>query len=152
MKNDPFTLLIALDKEGSANGELYLDDGESYAHEEGYLVWRQLFAQDTPEGLVMGGDDLVNFNPDRAVDQTVLAEYSTDNAFAKSISKVRIEKIIVLGMNKKPRGVLNEGIPLEFTWEEGVAFDGDKEGKASVLVIKNPGAFVVQKWGILAHY
>lgn len=30
MKLDPFTLRIALDKKGSAQGELYLDDGETF--------------------------------------------------------------------------------------------------------------------------
>ncbi|CAE6475272.1 unnamed protein product [Rhizoctonia solani] len=151
MKNDPFTLLMALDNQGSAGGDLYLDDGESYAHEEGYLVWRQFFAQTADEGLVIAGDDLVSDNLDRTVDQTALEQYSPENAFAKSISQVRIEKIIVLG-SKKPKAVLNDGIPLEFTYEAGVTYDQTKEGRASVLTIKNPGAFVVKTWGIYAQY
>ncbi|KDN37171.1 hypothetical protein RSAG8_10303, partial [Rhizoctonia solani AG-8 WAC10335] len=147
MKKDPFTLLMALDNKGSAGGDLYLDDGESYAHEEGYLVWRQFFAQTADEGLVIAGDDLVSDNPDRAVDQTALEQYSPENTFAKSISHVRIEKIVVLG-SKKPKVVLNDGVPLEFTYEDGVAFDQNKEGRASVLTIKNPGAVVVKSWGL----
>ena len=31
MAKDPITLIIALDREGSAVGELYVDDGSSYA-------------------------------------------------------------------------------------------------------------------------
>jgi len=32
---DPFTLIVALDQGGSAVGSLYLDDGCSYAYEQG---------------------------------------------------------------------------------------------------------------------
>ncbi|KAL5638373.1 hypothetical protein ACGC1H_005151 [Rhizoctonia solani] len=151
MKHDPFTLLMALDNEGSAGGDLYLDDGESYAHEEGHLIWRQFFAQTADTGLVIAGDDLVNDNSDRAVDQTALEQYNPENAFAKSISHVRIEKIVVLG-SKRPNVVLNDGVPLEFTYEDGITFDQNKEGRASVLTIKNPGALVAKVWGIYAQY
>ncbi|CUA67040.1 alpha 1,3-glucosidase [Rhizoctonia solani] len=151
MKHDPFTLLMALDNQGSAVGDLYLDDGETYAHEEGYLVWRQFFAQMTDGGLVIAGDDLVSENSDRAVDQTALEQYSPDNAFAKSISHVRVEKIVILG-SKKPKAVLSDGVPIGFTYEDGVTFDQKKEGRASVLTIKNPGALVAKAWGVYAQY
>ena len=32
---DPFTLIVVLDQQGSAAGSLYLDDGHSYAYEKG---------------------------------------------------------------------------------------------------------------------
>ena len=32
---DPFTLTVALDKHNEATGSLYLDDGNSHAHESG---------------------------------------------------------------------------------------------------------------------
>ena len=34
MKSDPYTLVIALDEEGSASGKLYVDDGETFAQEQ----------------------------------------------------------------------------------------------------------------------
>ncbi|KAF8750413.1 Galactose mutarotase-like [Rhizoctonia solani] len=143
MKNDPFTLLMALDNQGSAGGDLYLDDGESYEHESGSLVWRQFFAQMADGGLVIAGDDLVSENLDRTVDQTALEQYNPENAFAKSIAQVRVERIIILG-SKKPKAVLKDRLPLEFTYEAGVTFDQNKDGRASVLTIKNPGAFIVR--------
>ncbi|CCO30246.1 alpha 1,3-glucosidase [Rhizoctonia solani AG-1 IB] len=151
MKNDPFTLLVALDNQGSAGGDLYLDDGESYAHEDGQLVWRQFFAQTAEGGLVIAGDDLVSDNLDRTVDQTALEQYSAENAFAKSIAQVRIGKIVVLG-SRKPKAVVNDGVPVEFRYEDGVTFDENKEGRASVLTIKNPGAVVVSTWGLYVQY
>ncbi|KAI0706628.1 hypothetical protein C8Q76DRAFT_819052 [Earliella scabrosa] len=45
MKYDPFTLRVALNNEGAARGELYLDDGETYAHQEGKFVWREFAAE-----------------------------------------------------------------------------------------------------------
>src|SRR3954453_8534082 len=44
MRHDPFTLRIALDKNGKARGELYLDDGETFAHWDGEIVWREFTA------------------------------------------------------------------------------------------------------------
>ncbi|KAF8608373.1 glycoside hydrolase family 31 protein [Ceratobasidium sp. AG-I] len=152
MKYDPFTLLVTLDNSGSAGGELYLDDGDSYAHEQGQFVWRQFYAELAQEGLVLASDDLAEDNLDRAVDQAALQRYDQENAFAKDLAKVRVERIVVLGLNKTPKRVLNEGVNVEFSWEEGVPSDGSKEGKASVLLIKNPGLLVVKKWGLFVGF
>ena len=38
MVTDPITLVIALDKAGTARGELYLDDGRSYAFQVGACI------------------------------------------------------------------------------------------------------------------
>lgn len=39
MRNDPFHMVVALDSAGHAQGELYVDDGESYAYTKGeYLL------------------------------------------------------------------------------------------------------------------
>lgn len=40
MADDPYTLVVALDKEGCAEGELFLDDGKSYKFESGQYVLR----------------------------------------------------------------------------------------------------------------
>lgn len=37
---DPFTLIVALDKDGKASGDLYLDDGHSFAFKRGQYVHR----------------------------------------------------------------------------------------------------------------
>ncbi|QRV83994.1 glycoside hydrolase family 31 protein [Ceratobasidium sp. AG-Ba] len=152
MKHDPVTLLVALDKEGGAAGEIYLDDGDSYSHEKGHFIWRQFYAETAKQGLVIASEDLAADNLDRAVDQVVLERYDADNAFAREMAHVRIERIVVLGLKKAPKVIRNEGIEIEFTWEAGEAADGKKDGKASVLVIKNPGAFVAKKWGFLVEF
>ena len=40
MTADPFTLWIALDDSGSAQGDLYVDDGHSFAYQRGSCIWR----------------------------------------------------------------------------------------------------------------
>ncbi|KAG9077314.1 hypothetical protein FS749_010811 [Ceratobasidium sp. UAMH 11750] len=152
MKYDPFTLLVALDKDGIAGGEVYLDDGESYTHEKGQFLWRQFFAEIGEQGLVLACDDLTEDNLDRAVDQVALESYDPNNTFAKEMANVRVERIVVLGLRKTPKAVMNEGVDVEFTWEAGLPADGKTNGKASVLVIKNPGVLVGKSWGMLVAF
>ncbi len=47
MKDDPYTLLVVLDKNGKAEGMLYADDGETLAHEQGYYVLRKFTFADS---------------------------------------------------------------------------------------------------------
>jgi len=41
MAHDPFTLIVALDKDGKAEGDLYLDDGKSFAFKRGVYAHRR---------------------------------------------------------------------------------------------------------------
>lgn len=41
MVNDPFTLVVALDKSGYAVGDLYIDDGHSFAFAQGQYLHRR---------------------------------------------------------------------------------------------------------------
>eukprot|EP01050_Picozoa_sp_SAG11_P028490 SAG11_NODE_7632_length_1119_cov_0.878431_1_plen_188_part_10 len=43
MANDPYTLQVAMDHEGSASGDLYLDDGHSYDHAKKNAFQRRRF-------------------------------------------------------------------------------------------------------------
>ena len=150
MKHDPFTLRVALDSSGTARGELYLDDGETYSHEKGDLVWREFDAKSDGKGLVITSKDLVHSSLDKAVDGVALATYNPKNAFANSIQSVKVERISILGLKSKPGFVkTSTGESLEWDWAEGVQAKGSKEGASSVLTIKNPGVHVVSDWSIL---
>lgn len=60
-----------------------------------------------------------------------------------------MEKIVVLGLNSKPKAVAVEGgEALEFIYTAGVPAVGKKEGTASVLVVKDPGVAVSKDWEI----
>merc|ERR1712121_126118 len=41
MHDDPITLVVAPDKEGKASGTLYLDDGQSFAYQQGAKLYMQ---------------------------------------------------------------------------------------------------------------
>ena len=149
MRRDPFTLKVALSQTGSASGELYLDDGESYDHREGNFIWRQFVAESSKKIIKISSKDLAAKNADRAVDGVELATYNGGNTFANSLNGVRVERIVVLGLKDKPSKVTLGKTDLEFTFKNGVAAVGKKEGVASELTIKNPGVFVTSDWTVI---
>ncbi|KAG8935147.1 hypothetical protein FRC02_008498 [Tulasnella sp. 418] len=144
MKHDPFTLTIALSKTGHAEGELYLDDGETYQHEKGEVVWRQFKADKRGrKGLSISSIDLASQHSDEVVDGVALTGiYSDKNSFATSMGQVAVEKVIVLGFDGKPSSVKNGSKELQWTWEPAT------KSRSSVLTVKNPGATIVQGWTI----
>ena len=149
MKRDPFTLKVALSQSGSARGELYLDDGESYDHREGNFVWREFVAESTKKVVKISSKDLASRNADRAVDGVELATYDGGNHFANALKGVRVERIVVLGLKNRPSKVTLGNTDLEFTFEDGVAAVGRKEGVASKLTVKNPGGIIASDWTVV---
>lgn len=154
MKFDPFTLRVALSKEGSARGELYLDDGETFSHQEGQFVWRE-FAAEKPskksKGVTIKSRDLGAQKPGEAVDHVALATYDSGNEYAKRIASVRVEKVVVLGLAGKPTRVSVGGKELQWSFTPGVAASEKSEGAASELVIKDPKLPVAADWEILVE-
>lgn len=77
MKNDPYLLVIALDKLGQASGVLYVDDGESFDYKKGKSI-------------------LVDF---KASTKGVVATVVTEDAdYSETLAGIKIEKISVLGL------------------------------------------------------
>lgn len=145
MWRDPFTLVIALGRGGEAEGELYLDDGDSFGYQRGEYVWRGFKA--VPEK----GQTVVSSFAKVEENGTSLTPYSaTGNEWARKIDDVRVEKIVVLGLQKKPSKVSVDGevTELEWVWEAGKAANGKSEGTASRLTIKNPSVRIVRAWNI----
>ena len=156
MKNDPFTLRVALSKAGTARGELYLDDGESYSHQQGQFIWREFVAK--KEGtkksktLKILSRDLAAEKPNDAVDGVALKSFNPSNDYAKSIAHVRVEKIVLVGLSSKPSSVKVEGGE-ELVWEytPGVSASEKKEGRPSLLTIKDPRVLVTKDWAIVVQ-
>lgn len=148
MRYDPFTLTVALDRTGGARGEIYLDDGVSYSHEKGELVWKEFKAFRTSGGMKgtsITATCLGKTKGDEAVDGVSLAKvYQCHNPFAKSMKSVEIEKILVLGLTGEPKKVSLAGgsDKIEWTWKAG------SKTQASELVIKKPKAFIAEGWTI----
>jgi alpha 1,3-glucosidase len=90
MAADPVTLVIALDANGEAQGDLYLDDGHSFAFQRGHYSYRSfIFAADGTLKSVAG-------------ELPKTAELPVSNA--KYDSGVVIDKIVVIGLVDGPDG------------------------------------------------
>ena len=151
MKRDPFTLRVALSKAGTARGELYLDDGESYNHMKGQFIWREFIAEKSSKSktLRLSSRDLGAAKPNEAVDGVALQTYDPDNDYAKDMAEVRVEKIIVLGLSAKPSSVkLPGGQELIWEYTPGVGSGDKKESAASLLVIRDPKVLIAKDWSI----
>ena len=162
MHRDPFTLRIALDSSLTAHGELYLDDGTTYAYKQGHLTWRGLSvdSMDKTE-LRLSNFDMAAATPRSAVEGATLAEFRRENPFQTGIASVRVERVVILGLPGMPKRVAVEGSSSssssssarELAWEFGPgvaagAVRGDRDGVASVLTIKDPGLGVASDWAI----
>ncbi|KAH9976092.1 alpha glucosidase [Lactifluus volemus] len=156
MHRDPFTLRIALDSSLTAQGELYLDDGTTYAYNRGHSpgalrLTNTDLALATPRSAVQG-------NPHHHQNNGALSEFRSDNPFQTGIASVRVERVVVLGLPGKPRRVAIEGNAgssggsgghLEWEFGPGVAaVQGGGDGVASVLTIKDPGLGIATDWAI----
>ena len=144
MWQDPFTLVIALSKEGTAKGKLYLDDGEGYEYQSGAYILRQfeysghmLKSTSKPsQPIVQTTKDVEKYDP-------------TGNSWAQAVAHVKVERIVIMGLKSEPKSVRVGGkLDLEYTYEKGVSSDSKKGGMGSRLVIKNPGVGVVEDWEI----
>jgi len=155
MHRDPFTLRVALDNSLTARGEIYLDDGVTYAHKEGHLAWRGLSVDSAAKGvdatteLRLVNTDLASAAPRAAVEGGAIASLNPQNPFQKDIASVRVERVIVLGLPGKPTRVAIEGgSELEWAYTPGVAAEAKTDGVASVLTIKDPQLGVASDWAI----
>ncbi|KAF2743555.1 glycoside hydrolase family 31 protein [Sporormia fimetaria CBS 119925] len=140
MKYDPFTLVVVLDKDGNAQGTLYLDDGETFEYQNGAYIYRRFSFDGKRNSLT----------------STNLGERATvkTDKYLKAMDKVRVEKIIVVNApkawkTKKEVVVMEEGkkesarkktAELEF-------FEGEK-GKADWAVVRNPKVGIGRGWRI----
>jgi alpha 1,3-glucosidase len=154
MEHDPFTLRVALDEKGSARGELYLDDGESFLYRSGQLIWREFVAQRYEKKVLrLSSHDLVGQHPAQAVDGVDLAAYDPHNAFVRGLGEVRVEKVVVVGLGTKPKSVkLENGDELDWRYAVGVSAKEKKQGVASVLTIKDPHVLVAKDWAIVIQW
>lgn len=119
MYRDPYTLYIAPNKEGKAQGQLYIDDGESFGYESGEFV-------------------AVNFNFD--LKQGLKARVNTGSKrYQDSIEDVMIEKIVILGGNVA-QGEIKQGTTIK-------SIQVEKQGKN--VIIKKPDLQINNDWEII---
>ncbi|KAK2464434.1 hypothetical protein APHAL10511_003582 [Amanita phalloides] len=170
MKYDPFTLRVALDKDGKARGELYLDDGVSYNYQQGEFVWREFVAEQQPKKqkngplLKVSNRDLGSANLSESVQNIAVSQYDPENAYAKDMADVHVEKIVIVGLSKKPTSVKVEETGTVLVWQFVSGMGSNEQAKrgvvsiltlgkgkkdvASVLTIQEPKLPVAKEWTI----
>ncbi|CAI6307705.1 unnamed protein product [Periconia digitata] len=141
MRYDPFTLVVALDKDGSASGTLYLDDGETFDYQQGAFIHRR-FSFDGKRAI------LTSSNLDNSSRSAKL------DAYLKTMDKVRVEKVIIVGAPKAWKGkdtvtVMEEGAKESARKKSVVAEFHEGKGKAANwLVVRDPKVGISKGWKI----
>jgi len=120
MQRDPYTLYIALDGSQQATGNLYIDDEHSFDYErKGNYAWSQ-FSADW-KGLIKN--------------QVQLGSNWTNKDL---LSSRMVERIVVMGVKRKPKSLTLESVPLVSNFDE----------ETNVLVIRKPLVSALSSWEI----
>jgi alpha 1,3-glucosidase len=139
MRWDPYTLLVVLDSQGNAQGELYVDDGESFDYKEGAYIHRQ-FTFST-EAQKLESHNLVSGTPSKKAKE-----------FLKTMAKVRVGKVIIVAAPevwKEKSEVLvvqdgaKEGRKVGLSWHKSEGL-----GKAAWAVVRDPEMPIGVDWSI----
>ena len=128
MKADPYTLYVALDGSGKAQGSLYMDDEETFAHE-----WSGAY------GLSAFSIDLQNNSGTMKNEVEVGAAWKDDNTWQALVGGRSIERIIIMGLSRSPKEIKADGT-------DSVQFEFDAATK--ILIIKQPGVSALANWSL----
>ncbi|KAI9744271.1 MAG: hypothetical protein M1818_002423 [Claussenomyces sp. TS43310] len=132
MRWDPYTLVVVLGKSGSAVGELYVDDGETFDYQSGAYIHR-----------------VFEFSSDSLLSKDVGTKGKLTSKYLKTMKKVGVERVIIVGAPaswaSKTHVNAIEGsstleVPLEFHEADG--------GHAAWACVKNPKVAIGADWKI----
>ncbi|KAG2734879.1 hypothetical protein G9P44_002885 [Scheffersomyces stipitis] len=119
MANDPYTLIVAPDSNGNANGKLYIDDGESFGYTKGESI-------------------IIEFQFSKKLGLSAKVS-SIDVNYVGSLSSIEIEKIVIIS---HPQSQISE-VKLRQSsnsWNARFSTSRDK------LIIHNPKLKVAADW------
>ena len=124
MKKDPYSIYVALDPSLKASGSLYMDDEETFGHDN-----RDEFALASFEA---------DFNGVATIKNALFSGAGWKEQVEQMQADRMIERIVVMGVATAPKAITNAKTTLEF---EYVA-------DAKVLVIRKPSVSALQEWEI----
>ncbi|ROT39009.1 neutral alpha-glucosidase AB [Sodiomyces alkalinus F11] len=139
MRFDDYTLVVAVNKAGTAEGELYVDDGDSYDYEGGQFIHRA-FRLDTANGGSITSVDAQGRDT-KAIQP---------GAWLKAMDAVHVDKVIVVGApaaawKNKAEVTVQSGAE---TWTAPVKYYAAEQGRAAFAVIGRVGARIGEDWTV----
>ncbi|KAM0486610.1 hypothetical protein ACHAP7_002413 [Fusarium lateritium] len=134
MRFDDYTLVVSASKNGAAEGELYVDDGDTFDYEKGQYIHRKFtLSGNTLTSLEAEGRDTKSIKP---------------GEWLKTMGSVHVDKIIIIGAPKvwdqKEVQVESEGR----TWTAKVQYHAAEGSRAAFAVVGRVGAKIGEDWSI----
>lgn len=129
MKWDPYTLVVVLGNDRKAEGDLYVDDGDSFDYEKGQYIHRR---------FIFDANTLTSADYEGRDDASI-----KEGEWLKKMRTVNVEKIIVVGApaawkGKKTVTVESEGK----TWAAAIEYNPAEKSRAAFAVVKKVGVRV----------
>jgi len=123
--NDPYTLFVAPDSDGNAEGTLYIDDGKSFDYEK------------------KNAYDVINYHLKRDSGRNGALTLTSEIKTHGFETKVGIERIVVMVVSLRPSSVTFKSgkstVPVTFTYDE----------TSHTLTLKKPVPSVLSEWRIV---
>lgn len=136
---DPYTLVVVLDKNGQAEGELYIDDGKTYDFEHGAFIHRSFDFKNTK---LTSSDASSKDSP---------KDTKKKPAYLKTMTGVTVERIIIVNAPQQWRNLLNvkiTGSDVISGAIAGVTYHAAEGGNAAWAVVRNPDVKIGNDWAI----
>ncbi|KAI9822527.1 MAG: hypothetical protein M1827_000246 [Pycnora praestabilis] len=136
MRWDPFTLVVVMDKAGNAEGSLYLDDGETFDYQSGAYIHRKFSFDKASSSLA--SEDLGT-------------KGSKTAAYLKTMAKVRVEKVVVIGARnewaaKKDVMIIEDGS--KTAARADFSYHAAEGNKGAWVVVRDPKVAIGNSWKI----
>ncbi|CAJ2507340.1 Uu.00g085260.m01.CDS01 [Anthostomella pinea] len=135
MKFDDYTLVVALDKHGRAEGELYIDDGDSFDYEKGQYIHRT---------FKLNGSTLASTDAEGRGAKSV-----KEGDWLKRMHNVAVDKVIIVGApaswSKKKEVQVEAGGKKSTVKLEYFKADGSR---AAFAILGRVGASIGADWTV----
>jgi alpha 1,3-glucosidase len=134
MRFDDYTLVVTVSKDGSAEGDLYADDGDTFDNEKGQYVYRK---------FSLANNILASVDAEGRNAKSIKA-----GSWLKAMREVRVDRIIVVGA---PASLNVDEVQIESedkTWPVKVEYHAAEKGRAAFAVLGRVGARIGEDWSI----
>ncbi|KAH8803199.1 putative glucosidase 2 subunit alpha [Xylogone sp. PMI_703] len=130
MRWDPYTLVMVLNKAGDAQGELYVDDGETFDYQSGAYIHRSFEYNAASSSLVS---------------KNLSVKGKLTDKYLKTMKKVEVERIIIIGAPASWADKTNVKVSKH---EVSITYHAAEGNKAAWAVVRQPKVGITEDWEI----